>query len=485
MNILNMYIDNYNWKPNFKNKFFDSCNKILNINNCQFYYPVFNLFFNIKNNKQSRNIDIKRNIIINKINKIINKDQDNYNSNIIVNADCYNIKTKQKINKDIFVKQISILDISHIFLNNYNLFNKKKELQPSKYNYITTKKINDINNSCYIDCFFSLLVGDIQSKNILPCFPEYYGCINGMGNYYKDITEDIDEYEQFPGFDKGIGKLFDLNIYTSDKNKYLNQSTPKSDISDDSIYSDKSNSTIFSEDDQIVKFKNIPIMLLFMEKLDGTLEHFLNQENYNIDILLSCLFQISFGLSYLQNKFKFVHNDLHINNIMYKNTDIEFLYYKINDCYYKIPTYGKIFKIIDFGRSIYTFKNRLYMNDSFDHHGEAESQYNLKEEYIPNYSFDLCRLSTTIIDELTDFLDIEKLLYENTKEGNFIKLLFKIMSDKDNKLIYDGDEVSFQLYIDIAKKSVNGNPNDILSNNLFDFYKIDKLESKDKIYQLN
>ena len=125
------------------------------------------------------------------------------------------------------------------------------------------------------------------------------------------------------------------------------------------------------------------------------------------------------------------------------------------------------------------------MNDSFDHHGEAESQYNLKEEYIPNYSFDLCRLSTTIIDELTDFLDIEKLLYENTKEGNFIKLLFKIMSDKDNKLIYDGDEVSFQLYIDIAKKSVNGNPNDILSNNLFDFYKIDKLESKDKIYQLN
>ena len=37
---------------------------------------------------------------------------------------------------------------------------------------------------------------------------------------------------------------------------------------------------------------------------------------------------------------------------MYSCCKTEFLYYKINNKYFKVPTYGKIFKIIDFGRAI-------------------------------------------------------------------------------------------------------------------------------------
>ena len=40
-------------------------------------------------------------------------------------------------------------------------------------------------------------------------------------------------------------------------------------------------------------------------------------------------------------------------------------------------------------------------------------------------------------------------------------------------LIYDGDE-SFQLYIDIASKSCNGIPKDVLNNNIFKEYRIKK-----------
>ena len=36
---------------------------------------------------------------------------------------------------------------------------------------------------------------------------------------------------------------------------------------------------------------------------------------------------------------------------MYNTTKKEYLYYCINNTYYKIPTFGKIHKIIDFGRS--------------------------------------------------------------------------------------------------------------------------------------
>ena len=53
----------------------------------------------------------------------------------------------------------------------------------------------------------------------------------------------------------------------------------------------------------------------------------------------------------MQKHYSFTHNDLHINNIMYTSTSKTFLYYKYNNIYFKVPTYGYLFKIIDFGRS--------------------------------------------------------------------------------------------------------------------------------------
>ena len=48
-----------------------------------------------------------------------------------------------------------------------------------------------------------------------------------------------------------------------------------------------------------------------------------------------------------QKLFSFTHNDLHTNNIMYINTQKRYLNYRYNGSHYKVPTYGKIFKIID------------------------------------------------------------------------------------------------------------------------------------------
>ena len=42
--------------------------------------------------------------------------------------------------------------------------------------------------------------------------------------------------------------------------------------------------------------------------------------------------------------FKFTHNDLHTNNIMYVKTEKKYVCYKYKDKYYKIPTYGKYIK---------------------------------------------------------------------------------------------------------------------------------------------
>ena len=70
---------------------------------------------------------------------------------------------------------------------------------------------------------------------------------------------------------------------------------------------------------------------------------------------------------------------------------------------------GKIFKLIDFGRSIVTFNKTVYCSDSFKKDGDANSQYNFgpfyepsKKRIEPNYSFDLCRLGCSIYDFIID-----------------------------------------------------------------------------------
>ena len=77
----------------------------------------------------------------------------------------------------------------------------------------------------------------------------------------------------------------------------------------------------------------MPCQLFFIEKLDGILSDLL--EDINPDIILSCLFQVSYALSYLQKHLKFTHNDLHIDNIMYSKTDKLYIYYKFNNIYFK------------------------------------------------------------------------------------------------------------------------------------------------------
>ena len=54
--------------------------------------------------------------------------------------------------------------------------------------------------------------------------------------------------------------------------------------------------------------------------MTGTLEDLID-EDITEELLTSCIFQISFALTYLQKHYKFTHNDLHINNVMYTETE--------------------------------------------------------------------------------------------------------------------------------------------------------------------
>jgi len=97
---------------------------------------------------------------------------------------------------------------------------------------------------------------------------------------------------------------------------------------------------------------------------------------------------------------------------MYTHTHHTYLVYTWNGTTFKVPTFGKIYKIIDFGRAIYRFRGRILCSDSFHPKGDAASQYNC-EPYLnkhkpilePNFSFDLCRLGCSLFDVISEDID--------------------------------------------------------------------------------
>lgn len=222
---------------------------------------------------------------------------------------------------------------------------------------------------------------------------------------------------------------------------------------------------------------NFPMIMIALSKCENTFDNLLNDsKDLDTDHYLSALFQIIMILLTLQKAFKFTHNDLHTNNIMYESTDIPYIYYMYNNIQYKVPTYGKIFKLIDFGRSIVTFNNNIYCSDSFKKDGDANTQYNFgpfyestKKRIEPNYSFDLCRLGCSIYDfiiddegAVSDFDDFQKIIYEWCCDDNGKNMLYK----------KNGDEryPNFKLYKMIARVVHLHTPEKQLEREVFSKY---------------
>jgi hypothetical protein len=200
--------------------------------------------------------------------------------------------------------------------------------------------------------------------------------------------------------------------------------------------------------------KNFPIQMICLEKCDGTLDELFQHGQIDKKTGSAALFQIVMILLIYQSTFNMTHNDLHTNNIMYSETEDKYIYYYYNGEYYKVPTFGRIYKIIDFGRAIYTFNGHTFCSDSFAPKGDAHTQYNCEPYYnpnkqlvLPNPSFDLCRLGASIYDFVINDDD-----ERNPKKMDiFQKTIYRWCHDDNGKnVLYksDGSEryPNFALY---------------------------------------
>ena len=83
------------------------------------------------------------------------------------------------------------------------------------------------------------------------------------------------------------------------------------------------------EEDVMITVRKMPCCCIAMDKMDNTLDSLLDSESITSDELRSALFQVVITLATYNKLYKFAHNDLHTNNIMYQETNEEFLYYKL------------------------------------------------------------------------------------------------------------------------------------------------------------
>ena len=228
--------------------------------------------------------------------------------------------------------------------------------------------------------------------------------------------------------------------------------------------------------EQFAYIKDFPVQLICLERADGTMDELFMNNLMKEDAAASALFQVIMTLIIYQKTFHLTHNDLHTNNIMFSNTDIKFLYYRYNKQVYKVPTHGKIFKIIDFGRSIYKFNGHLFCSDSFAVGGDAATQYNT-EPYLnekkprldTNYSFDLTRLGCSIYDFIIEDDEPETVATFNELQKTIYRW---ITSDEDKNVLYkrNGEEryPNFKLYKMIARTCHKHTPQEQLK---FPFFK--------------
>jgi hypothetical protein len=281
--------------------------------------------------------------------------------------------------------------------------------------------------------------------------------------------------------------------------------------SDDEEGGDDETDSDVSEDDLEYKvyLKNFPVQMSVLEKCDGTMDALMEDEisdEATADMKdtkeqrwTAWMFQVIAGLAVAQQSYEFVHNDLHTNNIMWCGTGETHLYYHVTggqggDRYYKVPTYGRIMKIIDFGRA--TFRPPvvggapIWIPDAYAPGGDADKQYNFGQYFDqsrpklePNKSFDLSRLAVAMLETLwptaPEPIDGKRVL---TREPGRVthetvsplwNLLWIWLTDKHGKNILrtpTGEEryPNFDMYCAIARDVNNAVPAQQLTLPIFD-----------------
>jgi len=444
--------------------------------------------------------------------------KNNYKINVFDDIDYLNNSDFFNNNKNTLFK---IDDYQHLFQNENNA-----KLAPITIQYNTSAKSQLSIKSLDNELFEGVFEDNTSSKNSSD--------VDDVDDV-DDINVDIDELHEFTNdlditntniIDTENNNVVSLksNSSCSSRSSYTDSNDSNNDSNDecdncgeletfDDLNSDNTNSANDSESDSenesesdsdnasyeeeqiFATIPKFPIQVIGMEYCENTFDDLILNEDLTKEGWLSAFMQIIMILITYQKSFGFTHNDLHTNNVMYNKTDKKYIYYCYKKKYYKVPTFGRIFKIIDFGRSIYKFDGKLFCSDSFQIGGDAATQYNI-EPYLnnkkprlePNFSFDLCRLACSIFDYVID--DFEEIKDISKCKDPIKRLIVEwCLDDKGINMLYKNNGTDrypdFKLYKMIARCVHNHIPQAQLERSEFDAFSKFKGDVPDDVINID
>ena len=539
--------------------------------NLQTFFPTLTKLFKLRNwNSNSEEIWMDQNWRIISID--CSGTSGPCSISIIQNRDISDSETPSVVICNAFMKTTHLLDPIQWIKGDYTLPKQSGLPWHDKANFKTMEKLQDPGNKAYIETIAAYALGRLQESGVSPHFNTFYGSFCARADIYRyNLSDDFQTYRYERWFWKGYNKkLFSFHVI-NEKNpeepvpeevineilEQLEQESSESetsstgsieipiedidesnndagslqsadsmndiDIAESSSESSESYESDDSSDadgDHVIyaDIPNYPVMLILTEQNEGTMDLLFDR----IDLVGSIpgtpeweqkwsawIFQITSALSCIQTLLGFTHNDLHTNNIVWSSTTIEYLYYKSNSgSIFKIPTHGKLFRIIDFGRAIFTFNGQMFISDDFKENNDAEGQYEfvplvkkVKHEIPPNPSFDLARLAVSMIDGIFPkkpsvnnsgtILSKEEDLTVFETESPLYNMIWQWMVDDKGKNIFvnpDGSErfPSFDLYKHIAAHCFSAVPSRQIMDPTFDSYQISQSDLPDgvKVYSL-
>lgn len=266
--------------------------------------------------------------------------------------------------------------------------------------------------------------------------------------------------------------------------------------------------------------RKMPVLITFLEAQDGVLDKELEEcgeESAERDAQwLAWIFQIVAALAVLQERLGLTHNDLHTNNILWTKTDEEFLYYKWGPSgkHYRVPTYGRVLKVIDFGRAIYMGAERKVQMISSDYYdsNDAAGMYNFgamicdnEPQRMPNRAFDLALFSCSALRSLFytnpepveggAVLSKEPSLYGSedwtvkASASPLFNLLWSWVVGRDKRSIFETEDGcerwdGFGLYIGLAEHAVAGVPADQFGKEWTKAFEVAQLQVHNSVIQL-
>jgi hypothetical protein len=476
----------------------------LHLSNIQNYTPIYNRFFNLNQTNYNH----------------VNFNHELFLTNVKEGDVCEVTSATTGLieERDVFFKMAPMLDPFKFLIGKYagtplNL----PTLGSLPSSNIVDAKLADPDNTSYVDGLFAFVSSRLCRAHNFVHAIDYYGSFVAIkNNLQMNVFDDLEHLRKSDYFNKQLGTAFFMDdvkaqpTLTVDYDSSLNIDCEEFDDAFDNVFDDtpivvdddglnevsvdfsgdvvktqRTDSTCssrsshtnnseqseqseelseesnYEEETALVTIPQFPVHVIALEKCDNTFDDLILSSDLTEDEWLSALMQIIMILITFQNAFQFTHNDLHTSNIMYNYTDQKFLYYRVGGTNYKVPTFNRVYKIIDFGRSIFTVDDKKFCSDSFQTGGDAATQYNTepffdekKPRIEPNYSFDLCRLACSIYDYICD----DKMVSDKVKR--IIEDWCK--DDKGQSVLYksNGQEryPDFKLYKMIARHVHNHTP---------------------------